>query len=243
VIDPTSEVFSGFVFKIQANIDLRHRDRMAFLRVCSGRFQKDMIVNHPRLGQKVRLSRAYRLFAREREPIHEAFPGDVIGVVSPGLFAIGDTVTTGDTVPFARIPRFPPEHFGVLINGDIGRYKQFHKGIMQLEEEGAVQVLHAEESVRREPIVAVVGELQFDVVLARLLEEYGVKARIDPLPFTCARWVEGEGTALDRLYLSNRSTRRCRDRKERLIVLFSSAWHLEHYQKENPEITFLEMAD
>ncbi|MDZ4230744.1 MAG: peptide chain release factor 3, partial [Dehalococcoidales bacterium] len=130
IIDPNSEVFSGFVFKVQANIDPRHRDRMAFLRICSGHFRKDMTVYHPRLGRDVRLSRSFRLFGRERETIDEAFPGDVIGIVSPGLFTIGDTVTTGKPMPFARIPRFPPEHFGTLVNGDITRYKQFHKGLL-----------------------------------------------------------------------------------------------------------------
>jgi len=240
VIDPESEVFSGFVFKVQANMDPRHRDSMAFLRVCSGRFEKDMTVHNPRLGQKVRLSRAYRLFAREREPVQEAFPGDVIGIVSPGLFSIGDTLTNGEEVPSVKIPRFPPEHFGVLINADISRYKQFHKGLLQLEEEGAVQVFHAEDSFRREPIVAAVGELQFDVVLARLWEEYGVQSRIDRLPFTCARWIEAAGPALGKLSLSSRSTRRCRDRQDRLVVLFLAEWHLEYCRKENPNVTFVE---
>lgn len=240
IIDPTSEVFHGFVFKVQANIDPRHRDRMAFLRVCSGHFQKDMIVFHPRLGQKIRLSQSFRLFAREREPVDEAFPGDVIGIVSPGLLTIGDTVTNGTPIPFASIPIFPPEHFGVLVNGDISRYKQFHKGLMQLEEEGAVQVFHAEDSHRRKPILAAVGELQFDVVLARLEEEYGVKARIDRLPFTCARWVKADSSALDQMSLSRHATRRCRDRQGRPVILFSSIWDIEYCQKENQGITFSE---
>jgi len=241
IIDPASEVFSGFVFKVQANLDPRHRDRMAFLRVCSGHFQKDMLVYHPRLARKIRLSRAYRLFGREREPIDEAFPGDVIGIVSPGLFTIGDSVTTGDPVPFPRIPHFPPEYFAILSNNDISRYKQFHRGLTQLEEEGAVQVLHAEGAQRREPILAAVGELQFDVVLSRLWDEYGVKVRIDRLPFTCARWVKGDSAALNQLFLSLRSNRRCRDRQERLVVLFSSVWDLEYCQKKNPNVEFAEI--
>jgi peptide chain release factor 3 len=134
-----------------------------------------MTVKHPRLGRDVRLSRAFRLFGREREPIDEAYPGDVIGVISPGLFTIGDTVTTGEAVPFADIPRFPSEHFATLVNIDITKYKQFHKGIEQLEEEGAVQVLYPDESYRKEPILAAVGELQFDVVLSnrRCLDRLG----------------------------------------------------------------------
>ena len=243
VIDPTSDVFSGFVFKVQANLDPRHRDRLAFLRVCSGHFRKDMLVHHPRLGRKIRLSRAFRLFGRDREPIAEAFPGDVIGIVSPGLFTIGDTVTTGDTVPFARIPHFPPEHFATLVNSDVSRYKQFHKGLKQLEEEGAVQVLHAEDAHRREPILAAVGELQFDVVLSRLRDEYGVKARVDRLPFACARWVKGEPEVLNQMTLSRRSNRRCRDRQGRPVILFSSVWDLKYTQKENLDVEFLEIAE
>lgn len=243
MIDPTSNVFSGFVFKVQANIDPRHRDRMAFLRVCSGHFKKDMTVYHPRLERYVRLSRAFRLFGREREPIEEAFPGDVIGVIAPGLFAIGDTVTTGESIPFARIPRFPPEHFAVPRNNDISRYKQFHKGLKQLEEEGAVQVLHAEDAHRREPILAAVGELQFDVVLSRLWHEYGVNARVDRLPFTCARWVEGEAEALEKMSLFRRASLRCRDRQERPVILFSSAWDLGYCQKKNPNVSFIEIAE
>ncbi len=241
IIDPASEVFSGFIFKVQANLDPRHRDRMAFLRVCSGKFEKDMTVRHPRLGRDVRLSRAFRLFGREREPIDEAYPGDVIGVISPGLFTIGDTVTTGDSVPFTDIPRFPSEHFATLVNVDITKYKQFHKGIEQLEEEGAVQVLYPDESYRKEPILAAVGELQFDVVLSRLEEEYGVKARIEHLPYTCARWVKDEKETPDGLKLSRRSNRRCLDRLGQTVILFSSDWDLEYTRKQNPDIVFEEI--
>ena len=241
IIDPASDDFYGFVFKLQANLDPRHRDRMAFMRVCSGQFRKDMTVFHPRLGRDIRLSRAFRLFGREREPIEEAFPGDVIGVISPGLFSIGDTVTTGEPRSFARIPRFPPEHFGVLVNSDISRYKQFNKGLEQLEEEGAVQVLFAEESSFREPILAAVGQLQFDVVLSRLVNEYGVTAKVEPLPFTCARWVQADSKGIEKMSLSRHSNRRCHDRQGKLVVLFSSKWDLEYTQKQNPDITFIEL--
>ncbi len=202
-----------------------------------------MLVYHPRLGRKIRLSRAFRLFGRDREPIDEAFPGDVIGIVSPGLFTIGDTMTTGDTVPFARIPHFPPEHFATLVNSDVSRYKQFHKGLKQLEEEGAVQVLHAEDAYRREPILAAVGELQFDVVLSRLRDEYGVAARVERLPFAGARWVKGEPEVLNQMTLSRRSNRRCRDRQGRPVILFSSVWDLKYTQKENRDVEFLEIAE
>ncbi len=233
VLQPRNESFTGFVFKIQANMDPRHRDRMAFLRILSGRFEKDMTAYHSRLQREVRLSRAYRIFAREREPVREAFAGDIIGVINPGLFVIGDTVTTGEPAELIDIPRFPPEHFAVLVNQEIVRYKQFHKGLSQLEEEGAVQVLYAAGGARREPILAAVGALQFDVVLARLRQEYGVEARIERLPFTCARWIEGQ--SIERMTLGS-GVLRCRDRNGETVVLFASDWHLEYFRKENPDI-------
>ncbi len=123
------------------------------------------------------------MFGRERESVDTAFPGDVIGIISPGLLTIGDTVTTGKPIDFAKVPTFPPEHFALLVNSDVTRFKQFNKGLAQLEEEGTIQVLHSEDALRREPIVAAVGELQFDVVLARLEEEYGVTAQVQRLGF------------------------------------------------------------
>ena len=240
-VKPTDETFSGFVFKIQANMDPKHRDRMAFLRVCSGRFAKDMMVEHSRLGRSIRLSRAFRLFGRERESIEEAFPGDVIGVVSPGLFSIGDTVTAGKPLRFPGIPRFAPENFGFVFNRDISRYKQFHKGLTQLEEEGAAQVLHAVGDTGSRPILAVVGELQFDVVLARLQEEYGVEARIERLPYTCTRWISGSEAALERLGRPRVGSMRCVDRQNQPVLLFESQWHLDYCRKENPGLTFSEV--
>ncbi|MEN8613814.1 peptide chain release factor 3 [Dehalogenimonas sp. THU2] len=241
VIDPKSDVFRGFIFKLQANIDPRHRDRMAFMRVCSGRFEKDMQVLNPRLKQTIRLSRAFRLFGREREPVEEAFPGDVIGIISPGLLTIGDTVTNGKPIEFARVPIFPPEHFGTMYNPDVSRYKQFNKGLEQLEEEGAIQVFYADDAMRREPIVAAVGELQFDVVLARLQDEYGVTAQISRLGFTGARWVKAAGAAAEKLSLS-RNMRRCRDRHGNPVVLFSTQWELDYCQRENPGVTLAEIS-
>jgi peptide chain release factor 3 len=240
IIDPSSDVFRGFVFKLQANIDPRHRDRMAFMRVCSGRFTKDMQVLNPRLKQQIRLSRAFKLFGRERESVDEAFPGDVIGVVSPGLLTIGDTVTTGKPIEFARVPVFPPEHFGVLYNDDVSRYKQFNKGLEQLEEEGAIQIFYEEDAFKREPIMAAVGELQFDVVIARLQDEYGVGAKLSRLGFSCARWVK-EKPDNQRPISLPRSVRRCRDKKDNIVLLFSSQWELEYFRKDNPGFTLTEI--
>jgi peptide chain release factor 3 len=198
-----------------------------------------MAAYHPRLEREVRLARAYRIFAREREPVREAFAGDIIGVINPGLFVIGDTVTTGEPAAFIDIPRFPPEHFAVLINQEIVRYKQFHKGLSQLEEEGAVQVMYAEGGARREPILAAVGALQFDVVLARLRYEYGVEARVERLPFTCARWIKGNG-GIERMTLGS-GVLRCRDHSGQTVVLFASNWHLEYFHKENPDIEIVKV--
>lgn len=240
-VDPLDDTFTGFIFKIQANMDPKHRDRMAFLRVCSGKFQKDMSVTHARLDKEIRLSRAYRLFGRERQTIDEAFPGDVIGVVSPGHFAIGDTVSSGDPVRFPGIPRFAPVNFATLVNRDISRYKQFQKGLTQLEEEGATQVLYLEDAARREPILAVVGELQFDVVLARLKEEYNVDAAVERLPYTVARWISGPEEAMESLALPMQA-RRARDGQDQPVVLFNSAWDLDYCRDKNPEITFAEVS-
>ena len=168
LVMPTDERFTGFVFKIQANMDPRHRDRVAFVRVCSGRFTKDMVLSNSRLGKPLRASRAYRFFGRDRETIDVAYAGDIIGLVNPGHFAIGDTLHSGEPLRFLELPRFPAEHFGRVRLQDT-RYKQFDEGLRQLEEEGLMQVFYVTAG-RREPIVGVVGALQFDVITSRLRE-------------------------------------------------------------------------
>jgi peptide chain release factor 3 len=177
LIQPEDKAFSAFVFKIQGNMDPQHRDSMAFLRICSGRFERDMLVHHPRLGKRIRMTRLHRLFARERTTIEEAWPGDVVGVVNPGIFAIGDSLSSGEPIQFDPLPSFQPEHFATLRNFDMSRSKQFRKGVDQLSEEGVVQVYYAPDASRREPILGAVGRLQFDVVESRLKEEYGVSVR------------------------------------------------------------------
>ena len=242
LVQPTDDVFSGFVFKIQANMDPQHRDRMAFLRVCSGRFEKDMMVHHARLGRKIRMTRPHRLFGRDRETIEEAYPGDVVGLVNPGVFAIGDTLCSDGPLTFDPIPQFPPECFGLLHSTDISKYKQFQKGLKQLEEEGVMQVFLAPDQVRREPVLAAVGDLQFDVVVSRLRSEYGVTATVERLPYTCARWVKGEPDALARVYWPM-DTLRLVDREGRPIVLFGSERMLAYCAKENPAIQFHTLED
>ncbi len=240
-IAPTSPAFSGIIFKIQANMDPQHRDTMAFLRVCSGRFEKDMLVHHPRLGRKVRMSRPHRLFARDRETVDEAYPGDVIGFSNPGIFRIGDTVSAGDSFSYAPIPPFQPECFAILRNSTIEKHKQFNKGLEQLREEGVVQVLYAVDQYRREPILGAVGELQFEVVTSRLQAEYGVEATLERLPHTDARWIVGSAGDIEDMYLPMQSLR-VRDQDRREAVLFASATSARYGVEKNPNLKFLTLS-
>lgn len=237
MIPPTSESFSGIVFKIQANMDPQHRDTMAFLRICSGRFEKDMMVHHPRLGRKVRMSRPHRLFARDRETVDEAYPGDVIGFSNPGIFRIGDTVCAGDTFEYDPIPPFQPETFATLRNLTMEKYKQFNKGLEQLREEGVVQVLYAADGLRREPILGAVGELQFEVVTTRLATEYNVETTIERMSYNDARWVIGEDADLNTMYLPSQSLRTL-DQYQRTVILFASAWDMKYCVEKNPRLKF-----
>ncbi len=242
LIEPTEEPFSGFVFKIQANMDPLHRDRTAFIRVCSGRFVKDMQVHNPRLGKSIRLTRPSRMFARERETVVEAFPGDVIGVTNPGAFAIGDTLCTGEPLQYAAIPRFAPERFAVLQNRSLAKHKQFHKGLAQLVEEGVVQLLYDTESMRREPILAAVGELQFDVVKARMAAEYNVETDVEHLPFAAARWPTCAPEVLEQTRLPS-AVRRVHDAASRVVLLFTSDWELAYTERERPQLELRSAAD
>lgn len=240
LVSPTDNRFTGFIFKIQANMDPKHRDSMAFLRICSGYFNKDMAVYHPRIAQSMRVSRPHRLFARDRETVDVAYPGDVIGLSNPGIFAIGDTVTDGEKMHFAAIPAFPSEHFARLRNVNVDKYKQFNKGIEQLMSESVVQVFYPMHQVRREPIIGAVGVLQFDVVAARLAAEYNVDVRIEPLGFVAARWVMGTPEALAAAKYPSQSLR-TEDRYGNLVVLFTSTWEMNYCVENNPNLQFHEV--
>jgi peptide chain release factor 3 len=235
VIVPDQEEFTGFVFKIQANMDKRHRDRLAFMRVCSGSFEKDMEVYHARLQRTVRMTRPHRLFARDRETLDSAFAGDVIGFVNPGLFRIGDTVSISRAIEFEPIPHFAPEHFALLRAKSVAKQKQFLKGIVQLEEEGVMQIFFYEGGLRSEPILAVVGELQFEVMQSRLESEYGVETTLQRLPFKLARWVRGSAEAVSRMHTPGGS-RIATDTRENPVMLFTGQWELEYFEKEHPAL-------
>jgi len=228
-VPATDERFAGFVFKIQANMDPRHRDRIAFVRVCSGRFLKDMSIINSRQGRTLRASRAYRFFGRDRETIEVAYAGDIIGLVNPGQLGIGDTLHAGPPLRFPDLPRFPAEHFGRARLKDT-RYKQFDEGIQQLEEEGLMQVFYTAAG-RREPIIGVVGALQYDVIVSRLRSEYGVAAEIDPMNHTCARWLGTSDTVRP-----GGASIVATDRYDRPVILFESEWELNYFHRHHPDV-------
>ncbi len=236
-VDPASGEFSGFVFKIQANMDPRHRDRVAFVRVCSGEFARDMTVRNARTDAPVRLSRAMRLFADERESLDVAYAGDVVGLANPGAFAIGDTLYEGKRVAFPPIPAFAPEHFASARSTDVTGYKSFGKGIAQLREEGAVQIFYPWGTPRTEPIVGAVGELQFEVAQYRLESEYNVKTQFSRLPYALARHVEGERELIAAAQLPS-NAKLVEDWDGRPAALFESEWSLRLAQEWNPRLTF-----
>ena len=235
LIEPTHPEFSGFIFKIQANMDPRHRDRIAFLRVISGKFERDMLALHSRTGREVRLSSSHKLFANERETVNEAFPGDIIGLVGHSEFGIGDTLTTDPAIVYREIPRFRPEAFAYLHNPSTAKYKQFRKGLDQLLQEGVVQRLRLKDATANIPLLAAVGPLQFEVVQYRLQSEYGAVTRLAPAPWTVIRWLPPEFPAeeLERLALPA-GARLAFDADENPCVLFTSEWSADYFGEINP---------
>ena len=236
-IEPAEAPFSGFVFKIQANMNPKHRDSVAYMRICSGRFTRNMQVNHSRSGRMLKLSRPYAFFADAREVVDEAWAGDIIGLPGNKLYTIGDTLSVQNDLRFNTIPRFAPEHFARLINIDISKQKNFTKGVTQLETEGAMQVFYEADAFRRDPILAVVGVLQYEVVIARIEDEYGVKTRLDRLPHQLARWIDGPEEEVEALPWRY-GMLRTKDADGRLVALFSSAHELSYYSEKYPNINF-----
>ncbi|NOT26011.1 MAG: peptide chain release factor 3 [Acidobacteria bacterium] len=233
IVSPTDRDFSGFVFKVQANMNPRHRDRVAFVRICSGRLQKDMQVVNPRLESGLRLSRVYRFFGRDRETVPEAFPGDVVGVVIPGRIAIGDTLCAGRRVVFPPIEQFPPEQFAYLRPSE-GRHKRFDDAVAQLAEEGLLQVFMPTLGVRH-PIIGVIGSLQLDVIAARMSSEYGIPCTVDRLPHVAARWPMAP---VAQLQLPLSGVVQATDRLGREALVFESDWVLRYTIEKNPLVEF-----
>lgn len=235
VVEPTHTEFSGFVFKLQANMDPKHRDRVAFVRVCTGKFEKDMTVSHARTGKTVRLSRPQKLFAQDRASIEEAYGGDVIGLNNPGVFAIGDTIYNGKKLEYEGIPCFSPEMFSYIKNPNPSKFKQFQKGINELREEGAIQIMYSTDDFKRDPILAAVGQLQFEVVQFRMLSEYGVETTLEPLPYSLARWVKGGWKALEKAgRIFNTIT--VKDNWGRPVLLFKNEWGLQQVNADNTDL-------
>ena len=236
-IAPANPVFSGFIFKIQANMDPKHRDRIAFVRVCSGKFDRDMTVLHPRTDKKVRLSSSHKLFGNTRETVDEAFPGDIIGLVGHDGFGIGDTLTTDATINYKEIPRFPPESFAYLHNPNTAKYKQFRNGLDQFLQEGVIQVLHLRDATEKVPLLAAVGPLQFEVVQYRLENEYGAVSRLEPAPWTVVRWLppELQEQDLDTLSLPT-GARLAYDAGKNPVVLFTNEWSANYFGETNRSV-------
>jgi len=232
---PVDAPFSGLVFKVQANMDPAHRDRMAFVRVCSGRFERGMVLTHAATGRPFATKYAQSMFGQDRETVEEAFPGDVIGLVNATALRPGDTLYAGDVpVEFPPIPSFAPEHFAVVRGKEAGKQKQFRRGIEQLDTEGVVQVLASDLRGDQAPVLAAVGPLQFDVVLNRLEHEFGARAELDHLNYTLARRTDAEGI---RALTGQRGVEVLTRRHDgATLALFSDKWRLGQVQREHPGI-------
>jgi peptide chain release factor 3 len=229
--------FSGFVFKIQANLDPKHRDRVAFMRVCSGKFERDMEVTVTRNKKKIRLPRALKIFGQDRQTMDEAYPGDIIGVVNPGEFRLGDTLCAGKPVQYEPLPQFSPEFFAVFECADTSRRKQFDRGLEQLVEEGAIQVFYDVLGTRREKILAAVGELQFDVVQFRLETEYNTATKVTWKPYKLVRWFNATEQEKKDLKLPYTSLL-VKDQYGHDAILLQTEWNAKTLEKDNPKIRF-----
>lgn len=237
VVKPTDKVFTGFIFKIQANMDRRHRDRVAFCRIVSGEFERGMKVQHQRLERELRLAYANTFMARDRETVDNAFAGDIVGLIDTGNFQIGDTITDGKRIVFDEMPRFSPECFGRLSIKDPLKRKTMQKAVGQLAEEGTVQLFIDPLVGEQDPILGVVGELQFDVLLYRLNDEYGLEVKLERLSLSVARWPRNkDGSPVGKAI--NGGTKLYYDAHERPVVLLQKEWDLQWLTKENPNVEF-----
>ena len=236
-VDTVKTAFSGFIFKIQANMNPAHRDRIAFLRVCSGKFERGMAVNHVRSGKRIRLAQPQQFLAQERDIVDEAYPGDIIGLHDSGNFRIGDTLCAEGSFSFERLPQFPPEHFARVINLNAMKSKQFQKGVKQLVEEGTVQAFRTTDRTA-DLILGVVGELQFEVFSYRLKAEYGADIRLQRLPYQLSRWVYDADKPIKVSRLSNLSTTCVTDQDDNLVVLCENEYALQWLVEKNGDLAF-----
>jgi len=233
---PVENKFSGFVFKIHANLDPKHRDRIAFLRVCSGRFERNKYYHHVRLDKDVRFSNPYSFMARQKDVIEEAYPGDVIGLFDTGNFKIGDTLTEGEDFYFTGIPSFSPEIFKEVVNKDPMKTKQLEKGLMQLTDEGVAQLFTQFGGNKK--IIGCVGELQFEVIQYRLLHEYGASVQFNSLPFYKACWITSNDQKKLLEFTRFKQANIAEDKDGHLVYLAQSEWFLNTERNNNPDIEF-----
>ncbi|MEY3920976.1 MAG: hypothetical protein RL634_737 [Bacteroidota bacterium] len=236
VIDVHEDKFSGFVFKIHANLDPKHRDRIAFLRVCSGKFERNKFYHHVRLDKDVRFSNPYSFLARDKDVIEEAYPGDVVGLFDTGNFKIGDTLTEGEDYYYSGIPSFSPEIFKEVINKDPMKTKQLEKGLNQLTDEGVAQLFTQHNGNRK--IIGCVGDLQFEVIQYRLLQEYGASVQFNTLPFYKACWLTAENRSKLDEFTRFKTGNIVTDKDGHLVYLAQSEWFLNTEIANNPEIQF-----
>ena len=233
VVDPFNKDFSAFVFKIQANMNKAHRDRIAFMRIVSGKFEAGMEVNHVQGGKKIRLTQPQQLMAQDRKIVEEAYAGDIIGVFDPGIFSIGDTLcASNEKFEFEGIPTFAPEHFARVRQVDTMKRKQFIKGVNQIAQEGAIQIFQEFNTGMEEIIVGVVGVLQFDVLKYRLQNEYNVEICLENLPYEYIRWIENEEIDMDRLSGTS-DMKKIMDLKGRPLLLFAHEWSIRMTEERN----------
>jgi len=243
-IAPTREEFSGFVFKIQANMDRAHRDRIAFVRICSGRMVRGMKAHHVRSGTDIRLANPTQFLARDRTLVDEGWAGDVVGIHDPGMFEIGDTLTGGSRFTFEAIPSFAPEHFTRMLLVDPMRRKQFGLGLRQLAQEGTIQLYRPPAGRAGDLVLGALGRLQFEVTKYRLEAEYGVEVQLEPAPYQLARWVsrrDGQPLALDAVAAAVEGMV-VLDVRDRPVVLFDREWALRSAERFHPEYVMAETA-
>ncbi len=242
VVDPLTEEFSAFVFKIQANMNKAHRDRMAFMRICSGKFTKGMEVFHYQGNKKIKLSQSKQIMAESREEVEEAYAGDIIGVFDPGIFSIGDTLCMAkNKFAFEGIPTFAPEHFALIRNTDTMKRKQFVKGVEQIAQEGAIQIYTDIGGGMEEIFVGVVGILQFEVLTYRLKNEYNVDIVNTPLPYRYVRWIVSPNVDIKSLNISS-DTKVVQDLKGNHLLLFSNEWGVRWANDKNPQLELAEFS-
>jgi peptide chain release factor 3 len=236
LIMPDDPRFSGFVFKIQANMDPRHRDRIAFIRIVSGSFTREMTVIHAQSGKRIRLSNAQKLFGQQRETVDDGRAGDVVGIVGHDVLRIGDTLTEDRTIVYNEIPRFPPEVFAYLHNPQPGNSKKFRLGVEQLLQEGVVQQLNVGTGHAKVPLLAAVGPLQFEVVQYRLKSEYGADSRLEPSKWNTVRWWRRPDADPEWLPELPMNATHATDRDDKPVVLFADEWALRHFTQFNPTV-------